>query len=192
MFRCKTAWFSSSVPQDRLDFWMAEGGTIIDWRQADYLFSDDATCPDTLRIFESNDYISNKVTVFHSLFLSTCEKRQSVKSVCIGHYVLSPASVQDGDTLFLFFFNIEEPSESDIDSSEGEGHLCDHLRSSVSCEAPGKLFNMQTDCSVPAGYISIENLPKYSGDLHDVHPGVFRCSKCKACLCLGQKYAKTH
>lgn len=62
------------------------------------------------RIFESNDYISNKVTVFHSLFLSTCEKRQSVKSVCIGHYVLSPASVQDGDTLFLFSFNIEEPS----------------------------------------------------------------------------------
>ncbi|KAM4743694.1 telomere repeats-binding bouquet formation protein 2 [Anableps anableps] len=95
MFRSKTAWFSSSVPQNHLDFWMVEGGSITGWREADYLFSADATCPDTLRIFESKDYICNKITVFHSLFLSTCEKRQSVKSVCIGHYVLPPTSVQD-------------------------------------------------------------------------------------------------
>uniref|UniRef100_A0A8C9YP00 Uncharacterized protein n=1 Tax=Sander lucioperca TaxID=283035 RepID=A0A8C9YP00_SANLU len=72
-----------------------EGGTIAGWRTADYLFSEDATCPDTLRIFESKDYLWNKVVVFHSLFLSACDKRQSVKSVCIGHYVLPPASVQD-------------------------------------------------------------------------------------------------
>ena len=26
-----------------------EGGTIAGWRKADYLFSEDATCPDTLR-----------------------------------------------------------------------------------------------------------------------------------------------
>uniref|UniRef100_A0A3B3V4D0 Telomere repeat binding bouquet formation protein 2 n=1 Tax=Poecilia latipinna TaxID=48699 RepID=A0A3B3V4D0_9TELE len=201
MFSSKTAWFSSSVPQDRLDFWMAEGGSIVDWRQADYLFSEDATCPDTLGIFESDNYISKKVTVFHSLFLSTCEKRQSVKSVSIGHYVLPPASVQDGDTLIFFFLNIKEPSvccknqkseESDMDSAEGEAHLCDHFRSPVSFVAPGKRLNMQTDCSVSAEYISIETLQKYSGDLHDVHPGVFRCSKCKDCLCLGQKYAKAH
>ncbi|PWA19059.1 telomere repeats-binding bouquet formation protein 2 [Gambusia affinis] len=222
MFRCKTAWFSSSVPQDRLDFWMAEGGTTIDWSQADYLFSADATCPDTLTIFESNDYISNKVTVFHSLFLSTCEKRQSVKSVCIGHYVLSPTSVQDEvrEVVGRLIWDREDEEtiaqdeqksfclpdvphseqdaresiseESDMESSGGEAPLPDHLRSPVSCVAPGKLLNMETDCYVPAGYISIENLAKYSGDLHDVHPGVFRCSKCKACLCLGQKYAKTH
>lgn len=39
--------------------------------------------------------------VFHSLFLSACEKRHSVKSVCIGHYVLPPASVQDGEDNYL-------------------------------------------------------------------------------------------
>lgn len=48
------------------------------------------------RIFESKDYLWNKVTVFHSLFLSACQKRQSVKSLSIGHYVLPPASIQDG------------------------------------------------------------------------------------------------
>lgn len=106
-----------------------EGGSITSWRTADYLFSEDANCPDTLRwewwlwesthlanymsfkkqtnqwsefcffcrIFESRDYLWNKVVVFHSMFLSTCEKRQSVTSVCIGHYVLPPVSVQDGD-----------------------------------------------------------------------------------------------
>ncbi|XP_054901048.1 telomere repeats-binding bouquet formation protein 2 [Poeciliopsis prolifica] len=222
MFSSKTAWFSSSVPQDRLDFWMAEGGTIIDWGQADYLFSADAACPDTLRVFESNDYISNKVTVFHSLFLSTCEKRQSVKSVCIGHYVLSPASVQDEvrDVVGRLIWEHEDEEtvaqdeqkssclpdaphseqnaresiseESDIDSSESEAHLCEPLRSPASFVAPGKLLNLRRDYSVLTGYISIENLPRYSGDLHDVHPGVFRCSKCKACLCLGKKYAKAH
>lgn len=49
------------------------------------------------RIFESKDYLWDKVTVFHSSFLSACEKRQSVKSMWIGHYVLPPASVQDGE-----------------------------------------------------------------------------------------------
>lgn len=54
------------------------------------------------RIFESKDYIWNKVTLFHSVFLSACEKRQSVKSVVIGHYVLPPVSVQDGENYCMF------------------------------------------------------------------------------------------
>ncbi|KAM4630478.1 telomere repeats-binding bouquet formation protein 2 [Polymixia lowei] len=95
MFQNRSAWFSTSVTQERHNYWMSEGGAIASWRTADYLFSDNATCPDTLRIFESKDYLWNKVTVFHSLYLSACERRHSVKSVCIGHYVLPPASVQD-------------------------------------------------------------------------------------------------
>lgn len=49
------------------------------------------------RIYESRDYLWNQVVVFHSLFLSTCERRRSVRSVHIGHYVLPPASIQDGE-----------------------------------------------------------------------------------------------
>uniref|UniRef100_A0A3Q2QZT8 Telomere repeat binding bouquet formation protein 2 n=1 Tax=Fundulus heteroclitus TaxID=8078 RepID=A0A3Q2QZT8_FUNHE len=206
MFRCKTAWFSSSVPEDHLDFWILEGGGLSGWREADYLFSADATAPDTLRIYESKDYVWNKVTVLHSLFLATCEKRQSVKSVCIGHYVLPPASVQDEvrkvvgrliweqedeETAAQEAQQTFSPSEvegseqevrksvfeaSDTDSSENEALLFDPLRSPVSDEAPV--------------YVSIESLPKYSGDLRDVHPGLFRCSKCKTYFCLGHRFER--
>ncbi|KAG7483481.1 hypothetical protein JOB18_049676 [Solea senegalensis] len=95
MFKSRSAWFSSSVSQECRTFWIQQGGTIAGWRGADYLFSEDAACADTLRIFESKCFLRDKVTVFHSLFLTTCEGRQSFKSVCIGHYVLPPASVQD-------------------------------------------------------------------------------------------------
>ncbi|XP_072237357.1 telomere repeats-binding bouquet formation protein 2 [Leuresthes tenuis] len=201
MFRYATAWFSSSVPQAQLNFWILEAGAITSWRTADYLFSEDATCPDTLRIFESQDYLRNKVTVFHSLFLSACAKRQSEKSVCIGHYVLPPACVQDevrkvvgrliweregeqsvaqSEHKSLMCLTEDEHSDegvsssdygtSDTDSSDSERSLCDHLRS------PAR--DMLT------GYVSAGNLQKYSGDLCDFFPGDFRCSKCKAHLCL--------
>ncbi|XP_070767183.1 telomere repeats-binding bouquet formation protein 2 [Enoplosus armatus] len=198
MFRNKSAWFSSRVPQTCHNFWILEGGTIAGWRTADYLFSEDATCPDTLRIFDSKDYLWNKVVVFHSLFLSACEKRQSVKSVCIGHYVLPPTSVQDevrnvvgrliwecedeqslaqGSHKTLTRQTEDEYSEgnvsrrdseaSDPDSSESEIPLCDQVR-----DYP--VSNMLT------GYVSMDNLQKYSGDLCDFHPGCFQCSNCKA------------
>ncbi|CAL9701605.1 unnamed protein product [Knipowitschia caucasica] len=95
MFHNKSAWFSSSVPEKCKQFWMMEGGTIRGWETADYLFSQDALCPDTKRIYSSRDYLFNKVTVFHSCLLSACEKRRSFQSVCVGHYVLPPYSVQE-------------------------------------------------------------------------------------------------
>lgn len=127
-----------------------------------------------------------------------------MKSVTIGHYVLPPASVQDEvrkvvgrliwehedeetiaqDEQKSFCLPEVAHSEQDArgsiseasgtDSSESEALSFDHLRSPVSCVVPG--------------YVSIENLPKYCGDLRDVHPGLFRCPKCKAYLC----YAKMH
>ncbi|XP_070688095.1 telomere repeats-binding bouquet formation protein 2 [Pempheris klunzingeri] len=201
MFRNKSAWLSSSVSQACHGFWILEGGTVTGWRTADYLFSEDATCPDTLRIFESKDYLWNKVVVFHSLFLTVCEKRQSVKSVCIGHYVLPPVSVQDdvrnvvGRLIWecedersvaqeslrsLSCRTEDEFSEvsrrdckpSDTDSID-EAPLCGHLQDYPSNE-------------MVTGYISVDNLQKYSGDLCDVHLGCFRCSDCKAHSCFLQ------
>nr|XP_046202130.1 telomere repeats-binding bouquet formation protein 2 isoform X2 [Oncorhynchus gorbuscha] len=95
MFTNRTAWFSNSVRRGSRWFWVSEGGGITSWETADYLFSEDATCPDTERIFESVDYAENRLTVFHSFYLAACEKCHSVKSVCIGHYVLPPVSVQE-------------------------------------------------------------------------------------------------
>ncbi|XP_029284549.1 telomere repeats-binding bouquet formation protein 2 [Cottoperca gobio] len=193
MFKNKSAWFSNSVPQACHYFWILEGGSISGCRTADYLFSEDATCVDTLRIFESKDYLWNKVAVFHSLFLSACERRQSVKSVCIGHYVLPPASVQDevrqvvGRLIWecedeqsvaksLSCQTEDECSEvtksdsepSDTDSSESEAPLCAHF----------PVTNKVT------GYVSMDSLQKYTGDLCHFHPGCFRCSSCKGRRCL--------
>uniref|UniRef100_A0A3P8TEJ2 Telomere repeat binding bouquet formation protein 2 n=1 Tax=Amphiprion percula TaxID=161767 RepID=A0A3P8TEJ2_AMPPE len=127
MFRGKTAWFSSSVPQTCHNFWILEGGTIASWKAADYLFSEDATCPDTLRIFESKDYLWNKVTVFHSFFLSVCERWQSVKSVCIGHYVLPPATHYD-------FFSVYLTGHISMDNLQKyQGELCDFQPECVQC-----------------------------------------------------------
>ncbi|TDH17005.1 hypothetical protein EPR50_G00003960 [Perca flavescens] len=197
MFRNKSAWFSSSVPQACYNFWRLEGGTIAGWRTADYLFSEDATCPDTLRIFESKDYLWNKVVVFHSLFLSTCEKRQSVKSVCIGHYVLPPASVQDevrqvvgrliwecDDELsvtqgFHKSFSCQTEDEySEVSKSDSEPSDTDSSES----EAP--LFAHYPVSNILTGYVSMNNLQKYSVDLCDFRPGCFQCSNCKAHCCL--------
>ncbi|KAK2853971.1 hypothetical protein Q5P01_006632 [Channa striata] len=190
MFRKKSGWFSDSVPQVCQDFWVLEGGTVAGWRTADYLFSADATSPDTLRIFESKDYLWNNVTIFHSVFLSTCENRQSVSSVCIGHYVLPPASVQDevrnvvgrfiweredkqsAQGSHKSFHTTEEHSEggvcnpkpSDTDSSESEAPFCDRY----------PVSNRLT------GYVNMDDLQKYSGDLCDFHPVCFRCSNSKS------------
>ncbi|KAG7483482.1 hypothetical protein JOB18_049676 [Solea senegalensis] len=185
MFKSRSAWFSSSVSQECRTFWIQQGGTIAGWRGADYLFSEDAACADTLRIFESKCFLRDKVTVFHSLFLTTCEGRQSFKSVCIGHYVLPPASVQDEVRHVvgrLIWESEDESSEaecsqdeftegdksrsngdfSDTDSSDVEASLLRHLQ-----DCPVR--NMQT------GYISMDALQKYSGDLCDFHPRCWQC-----------------
>ncbi|XP_054476612.1 telomere repeats-binding bouquet formation protein 2 [Anoplopoma fimbria] len=196
MFRDKSAWFSSSVPQACHNFWILEGGTDAGWRTADYLFSEDATCADTLRIFESKDYLWNKVAVFHSLFLSGCEKRQSVRSVCIGHYVLPPASIQEevrhvvGRLIwecedeqpvakgFHKSFSCQTEDENSEDSrSDSEPSDTDLSESEAPLHAHYAVSNTLS------GYVSIDNLQKYSCDLCDFHLGCFRCSSCKAHCC---------
>ncbi|KAM7424223.1 hypothetical protein PAMA_000525 [Pampus argenteus] len=201
MFQNKTAWFSSSVPQSWQNFWILEEGTFAGWRTADYLFSMDATCPDTLRVFESKDYLWNKVTVFHSSFLSACEKRQSVKSVCIGHYVLPPASVQAEIRNVLGRLIWEREDEQSVIQGSHESlsyQTEDEYNEEVS---RSNSEPSDTDASVngdPAcceswdypvsikftGYVNMCNLQKYSGDLCDFHPVCFRCSNCKAHCCL--------
>ncbi|XP_033972995.1 telomere repeats-binding bouquet formation protein 2 isoform X1 [Trematomus bernacchii] len=191
MFKNKSAWFSSSVPQACHNFWRLEGGSIAGCRTADYLFSEDATCADTMRIFESKDYLWNKVAVFHSLFLSACERRQSVKSVCIGHYVLPPASVQDevrqvvGRLIWEFE---DEQSVAQGFSSQTEDECSEVSKSNSGpsdteseSEAPQSVHYPVTD--MRSGYISMDNLQKYSGDLCDFHPGSLRCSHCKGHCC---------
>ncbi|MGH0157963.1 UNVERIFIED_CONTAM: hypothetical protein FKN15_053551 [Acipenser sinensis] len=95
---------------------VAEGGMITNLFTADYIFSEDASNPDTQRIYQSLDYVENRITVFHASYLSACEKSKNNRAVSMGHFVLPPAHVQKG-------------------------------------------------------YVFIDEMKKYSGELHDFTPG---------------------
>ncbi|XP_055132861.1 telomere repeats-binding bouquet formation protein 2 isoform X3 [Symphalangus syndactylus] len=94
MFQGQRGWFCGSVSRDLRQFWVAEGGTISDPRAADFLFSCDASHPDTLRIYQSLDYIEDNATVFHAYYLSAVANAEIKNSVALGHFILPPACLQ--------------------------------------------------------------------------------------------------
>ncbi|XP_063738432.1 telomere repeats-binding bouquet formation protein 2 isoform X2 [Eleginops maclovinus] len=166
MFKNKSAWFSSSVPEAWHNFWRWEGGSMADCRRADYLFSEDATCADTLR-------------------------RQSVKSVCIGHYVLPPASVQDelrqvvGRLIWEFEYeqSVAQGFSSQTEVEGSEVSKSNSGPSDMESESEAPLSVHYPVTNMLTGYVSMDNLQKYSGDLCDIHPGCFHCSHCNGPCC---------
>ncbi|XP_055059338.2 telomere repeats-binding bouquet formation protein 2 isoform X1 [Misgurnus anguillicaudatus] len=200
MFKGKTAWFSSSVEKRIHSFWVSEGGALSDWRTADYLFSDDATDEDTKRIYESEDYVKNRATVFHSHFLSTCALRQSVKSVPIGHYVLPPVFIQnelraqlgkfiwekDEQVESMFSVTREQQvqeSEEETLSDETEVNLSDETEDGNSSQEDHPTIaspnNVCLCCKMQkypvnniSGYVHIDQMKKYSGELYDFLPSL--------------------
>ncbi|CAL8246790.1 unnamed protein product [Lota lota] len=189
MFRKRTAWFSNSVGQGYQKYWVSEGGHIASWRTAEYLFSEDASNPDTRRIFESKDYQRKKVTVFHSLFLCACEKRDSAGSVCIGHYVLPPVCVQDEvrNVVGRLIWEREDDQckpQVSLKHKTNTNHslvCCEHLdtdtphnEGTVCCLVQELPFN-----ETATGFISINKLARYSGDLCELTPDRCGCSVCQ-------------
>nr|XP_035926695.1 telomere repeats-binding bouquet formation protein 2 isoform X1 [Halichoerus grypus] len=94
MFQGQRGWFCGSVGRELRQFWVAEGGSISDARAADFLFSCDASHPDTLRIYQSLDYIEDNATVFHACYLSAVANAEIKNSVALGHFILPPACLQ--------------------------------------------------------------------------------------------------
>ncbi|XP_007245019.2 telomere repeats-binding bouquet formation protein 2 [Astyanax mexicanus] len=190
MFKNKTAWFSDSVGKDIPRFWVSQGGIISSWRTADYLFSDDASCPDTKRVHFSDDYTMDKATVFHSAYLSTCRLRQSAKSVSLGHYLLPPVSVQREVRAVIGRFIWEQDDLLDKVTTHGkrkavniqfEDGQCLKQRGQMSQEgcmnvSPSRDKPVCCDThlypvnNMVSGFVHIDQLNKYSGDLHDFLP----------------------
>ncbi|KAB5525845.1 hypothetical protein PHYPO_G00144880 [Pangasianodon hypophthalmus] len=193
MFKNKTAWFSESVKRDIPRFWVSQGGFISDWKTADYLFSDDASCPDTKRIHVSDEYVTDRATVFHSAYLSNCWLRWSTKSVPLGHYLLPPVSVQrevkarigrfiweqdemlgvttpHGNKGTEQILNIQRDAKGS-QSEKGKTRLENCMNTSpsrdesVCCEA--QLYPVN---NMVSGYVHIDQLKKFSGELHDFLP----------------------
>ncbi|XP_051898344.1 telomere repeats-binding bouquet formation protein 2 [Pristis pectinata] len=211
MHRYKKAWFSQSVSRHICDLWVSEGGIITNWCSADFLFSSDASHPDTQRIFESLDFVENKATVFHASYLIACEESGFRDSVAMGHFLLppsclheeiraaigsfiwekesplhlqqpktlakrleknsvgSPVSVFSGKLMILKFFLLLHPSRNQnlvIEAPPFEAASC-HSQQMY------PVNNMVT------GFISIDELKKYSGDLYDFIPGCTHYSVCR-------------
>ncbi|OXB81948.1 UNVERIFIED_CONTAM: hypothetical protein H355_004031 [Colinus virginianus] len=98
MFEGRRAWFSRSVPSGPQQLWVAGGGLLARWQDAEYLFSSDATHPDTRSIHESLEYLDGRATVFHSCYLSAWANSSAAKQqpMALGHFVLPPACLQEG------------------------------------------------------------------------------------------------
>ncbi|XP_047389721.1 telomere repeats-binding bouquet formation protein 2 [Sciurus carolinensis] len=191
MFQGQRGWFSGSVSRELRQFWVAEGGTVSDSQAADFLFSCDASHPDTLRIYESLDYIEDNATVFHAYYLSAVANAEIKNSVALGHFILPPACLQkeirrkigsfiwEQDQHFL----IEKPDDIASNKIKSSELAIEHKKElSKSTE---KIFirtpvvekqmyfplqNYPVNNMV-TGYISIDAMKKFLGELHDFIPG---------------------
>ncbi|NWQ59617.1 TERB2 protein, partial [Neopipo cinnamomea] len=197
MFRGRRAWFSQSVSPGPRGLWVAGGGALTDWLDAEYLFSSDATHPDTRRIHESLRYLEGRATVFHSRYLSVCDCAGAMEkpSVVLGHFVLPPACLQEGQGKkkihpgfpsrgFPYELSLENPTEElevarNGCEEEPEGEVLDLDKSSeeTDSEAPSQWgFRYHALQEYPinnmvTGYTSAQDMKKYEGELHDFIPG---------------------
>ncbi|KAL4228060.1 hypothetical protein ACF0H5_013496 [Mactra antiquata] len=93
IFSGLTAWFSASVSDEAHKLWVEYGGRERSVDEAQFLFSEDANCPDTISVFESESYIDEHVCVFHASYVSDCVKKGNSKDVILGRYVFPPSEV---------------------------------------------------------------------------------------------------
>ncbi|NXK97075.1 TERB2 protein, partial [Formicarius rufipectus] len=191
MFHGHRAWFSQSVSPGPRRLWVAGGGALTHWLDAEYLFSSDATHPDTRSIHESLSYLEGRATVFHSRYLSACARAGTTEkpSVVLGHFVLPPACLQEGQgkkkSIQVFppgpNKNLTEKPEAARNGFEEESEKdeleLDESSEETDSEAPAQgelpyralhdypINNMVT------GYASARDMKKYKGELHDFIPG---------------------
>uniref|UniRef100_A0A8I3VXY5 Tripartite motif containing 69 n=1 Tax=Callithrix jacchus TaxID=9483 RepID=A0A8I3VXY5_CALJA len=174
---------------------VAEGGTISDPRAADFLFSSDASHPDTLRIYQSLDYIEDNATVFHAYYLSAVANAEIKNSVALGHFILPPACLQkeirrkigsfiwEQDQHFLIEKH-DEVTANEIKALRESRELATEHKKELSkstekhfIRTPAvekqmyfPLQNYPVNNMV-TGYIAIDAMKKFLGELHDFIPG---------------------
>ncbi|XP_051833216.1 telomere repeats-binding bouquet formation protein 2 [Antechinus flavipes] len=195
MFRGQRAWFCRSVSQDLQELWVAQGGVICNAREADFLFSCDASHPDTMRIYQSFDYMEDNATVFHAYYLSAIANADMKNTVSLGHYVLPPACLQKeirkkiGNFIWEQNNHVmtEKPNEvkpSEIKNLRKNTELSRQPEKDIYISTKnhfsrtpvtGKqlyypLQNYPVNNMV-TGYISIDTMKKFLGELHDFIPG---------------------
>ncbi|KAM6201546.1 telomere repeats-binding bouquet formation protein 2 [Rhynchocyon petersi] len=195
MFQGQQAWFCRSVNPELKQFWVAEGGTISDLGAADFLFSSDATHPDTLRIYQSRDYIEDNATVFHAYYLSAVANAEIKDSVALGHFILPPACLQEDIRRKIGNFIWEQDQHS---STEKHGEITSNkIKTTKANNELATMHDKELSKSTEkhfkktplaekqmyfplqnypvnnmvTGYVPIDAMKKFLGELHDFIPG---------------------
>uniref|UniRef100_A0A4X2K6Q3 Telomere repeat binding bouquet formation protein 2 n=1 Tax=Vombatus ursinus TaxID=29139 RepID=A0A4X2K6Q3_VOMUR len=178
MFRGQRAWFCRSVGQDLQELW-GRG------RAADFLFSCDASHPDTVRIYQSFDYMEDNATVFHAYYLSAIANADMKNTVPLGHYVLPPACLQKEIRKKIGSFIWEQNNhvmtekvrvnECYFDLNVYLSTFWEESNHFSRTPVTGKqlyypLQNYPVNNMV-TGYVSIDTMKKFLGELHDFIPG---------------------
>uniref|UniRef100_A0A2R9A777 Uncharacterized protein n=1 Tax=Pan paniscus TaxID=9597 RepID=A0A2R9A777_PANPA len=174
MFQGQRGWFCGSVSQDLRQFWVAEGGTISDPRAADFLFSCDASHPDTLRIYQTKfrRFLKKKNQNSIGFVFLTTEIRRKIGSF-----------IWEQDQHFLIEKH-DEVTPNEIKTLRENSELATEHKKELS-KSPEKHFirtpvvekqmyfplqNYPVNNMV-TGYISIDAMKKFLGELHDFIPG---------------------
>ncbi|XP_030046238.1 telomere repeats-binding bouquet formation protein 2 isoform X2 [Microcaecilia unicolor] len=146
-------------------------------------------------LYQSLDYVSDKATVFHSSYISATAKSKVRNAVALGHFILPPACLhkeirrrigrfiweQDSDLLVKEHNKMtqdrreacreENNQPVTVDScpsssTEHQGSRTEGLTKLAYCPLQNYPVN-----NMVTGYISVESLRKFSGQLHDFTPG---------------------
>ncbi|KAM4039007.1 telomere repeats-binding bouquet formation protein 2 [Anomaloglossus baeobatrachus] len=178
MYTGRRGWFSQSVDSGLVHIWESEGGVITNTSyQADYLFSSDASHSDTQRIYNSLEYVENKATVFHASFLRLHTQLESNGMMTLGHFILPPPSLHEEIKMKIGNFIWEQDKLSHIQQHtdlEEEPSSSEYKRYMTDWEEPEELqlhpLHKYPENNMFSGYISIDQLRKFSGELHDFIP----------------------
>lgn len=104
VFKGLTAWFSSSVPSSSVSQWVKHGGLrASEVDNADYVFSSNPAAQDTLRIFDSQKYSNEQLTVFSTSLIeeTVTSGKMYLSGKYTGAYILVHPDYQGEIDTFL-------------------------------------------------------------------------------------------
>ncbi|XP_041464247.1 telomere repeats-binding bouquet formation protein 2-like [Lytechinus variegatus] len=205
VFNNLKAWFSSSIPRKMRDLWKKQGGKeVSSVKDAQFIFSSDASCTDTVEIYESEEFLHGFLTIFHSSYIDACLKEKTAHEVAAAQYILLPPDMADDIQQLAFVSRPpnqemaettskkkQDQSRSNKPSKANENTNTNHHQERLSSEPSTSnqreprnreppTFAHAADIAFKIDDLSsipyAKSLPRFVGDIKDFIPGVNGCS----------------
>ncbi|XP_071478237.1 telomere repeats-binding bouquet formation protein 2-like [Diadema antillarum] len=193
VFQHLKAWFSSSVSQDKKISWIKHGGREVSTiKDANFVFTANANCHDTLRIFESEDFLLGFLSIFHASYIDACLEMQTAHEVAAAKFIVLPPDMSADIQRLAFVDSTTQSVSSGLPickdqtrttdnavqgcqqgkrSATDKDHSCSHSEAFV-----GGLEVRQSDINFTIGDLDsiphVNSLPKCKGEICDFIPGV--------------------